>query len=358
MMGTTIRNSLPRPGSDRISIRPRTDSTLARTTSRPTPRPEMSDTNAEVESPDRNTSCMDVVVTQCRRVDALARRLVAHPVHVDAPAIVADGQDDLGSQLHGVQPDGRLARLAGASRSSGVSMPWSTALRTRWTSESVSWWRTPRSSSVSPPRTSQATTFPRLRAMAAYGPAELVGGRRRPAPSGSASSVPAGRSGHGTVSENSGMAAGSTSKRVASMRPIRRWAVADSPTRRTSSSSRSTGTMTTPPVAGWLVARLSAGRPPMSGVRDGVTAGGRLSRRWARIRVRPRPVVDSAGEVAAEASVPAGSAPRVDAGHRLGDEHGQPVDRAEQSVDQFGGDGPTTGAECPRAAPPGCGRPG
>ena len=45
-----------------------------------------------------------------------------------------------------------------------VSMPWSTALRTRCSSESASWLSTPRSSSVSAPSTSQRTSLPCARA--------------------------------------------------------------------------------------------------------------------------------------------------------------------------------------------------
>ena len=46
------RNSLPTPGVERISTLPLADSTLDRTASRPTPRPETSVTNLVVEKPD------------------------------------------------------------------------------------------------------------------------------------------------------------------------------------------------------------------------------------------------------------------------------------------------------------------
>ena len=53
VMGTLSRNSVPDPGSDCTSTRPRTETRLARTTSRPTPRPDTSDTEAAVDSPER-----------------------------------------------------------------------------------------------------------------------------------------------------------------------------------------------------------------------------------------------------------------------------------------------------------------
>ena len=52
-MGTLRRNSLPDPGSECTSTRPRTEARLARTTSRPTPRPDTSETAAAVDSPER-----------------------------------------------------------------------------------------------------------------------------------------------------------------------------------------------------------------------------------------------------------------------------------------------------------------
>ena len=45
-------------------------------------------------------------------VDATLGRLRAHGVDVDAPAVVGDRDDHLGPELHGVQPDRCLGRLA------------------------------------------------------------------------------------------------------------------------------------------------------------------------------------------------------------------------------------------------------
>ena len=53
VMGTLRRNSLPVPGSECTSTRPRTAARLVRTTSSPTPRPDTSDTAAAVDSPER-----------------------------------------------------------------------------------------------------------------------------------------------------------------------------------------------------------------------------------------------------------------------------------------------------------------
>jgi hypothetical protein len=52
-MGTLRRNSLPAPGSEWTSTRSRTAARLVRTTSRPTPRPDTSETVAAVDSPER-----------------------------------------------------------------------------------------------------------------------------------------------------------------------------------------------------------------------------------------------------------------------------------------------------------------
>jgi hypothetical protein len=53
VIGTLRRNSLPAPGTERTSTRPRTAARLVRTTSRPTPRPDTSETTGAVDSPDR-----------------------------------------------------------------------------------------------------------------------------------------------------------------------------------------------------------------------------------------------------------------------------------------------------------------
>src|SRR5207247_1442509 len=56
VIGTTSVVVVPRPGSVVISTAPPSDSSVARTASMPTPRPEISDTSAAVESPGSNTS--------------------------------------------------------------------------------------------------------------------------------------------------------------------------------------------------------------------------------------------------------------------------------------------------------------
>ena len=56
--GSVIRNVVPLPGSVRISIRPRSASMLRRTTSMPTPRPEISVTLSAVEKPGSKISTL------------------------------------------------------------------------------------------------------------------------------------------------------------------------------------------------------------------------------------------------------------------------------------------------------------
>ena len=96
----------------------------------------------------------------------------------------------------------------------GVSMPWSTALRTRCSSGvGRAGCSTPRSSSVSSPRTSQRTSLPVRAGQVAHRPLQHVGDRRRPAPSACASPGPAGRSASRDSSLNSATVDGSTPRR-------------------------------------------------------------------------------------------------------------------------------------------------
>ena len=139
VIGTMRRNSVPAPalGRDLDPTAGRLDA--GRTTSRPTPRPEMSDSERAVESPDWKMSCSASSSVEPVGVDALAAAALARTrVDVDAAAVVGDRDDHLGTELHRVEAHRAVAGLPAASRSSGLSMPWSTALRTRWRSESAS----------------------------------------------------------------------------------------------------------------------------------------------------------------------------------------------------------------------------
>ena len=107
-----IRNSVPTPSVDRTSTRPRLASTLVRTTSSPTPRPDTSVTKVVVDKPGLERQPQQFLLVQALGVDALAGRPGYAPGRCRSAPVVGDGDDDLGAQLHGVQADGSVRRLA------------------------------------------------------------------------------------------------------------------------------------------------------------------------------------------------------------------------------------------------------
>ena len=83
-------------------------------------------------------------------------------VAIDAAAVVGHRDDDVAAGVAGGDAHGAGGGLPAASRSAGVSRPWSSALRTRCTSGSPSASTTVRSSSVSWPTSSSSTCLPSL----------------------------------------------------------------------------------------------------------------------------------------------------------------------------------------------------
>ncbi len=94
------------------------------------------------------------------RIRPRSSAFAAEPFGVDAAAVVGDLDVDLAAFVEGVQGQTTLRPACrAASRSSGGSMPWSTALRTRWVSGSLMASRSVLSSSVSSPSTVEPHLF-------------------------------------------------------------------------------------------------------------------------------------------------------------------------------------------------------
>ena len=106
---------MPRPRSDLSEIRPPISWILLRTTSMPTPRPEMSEIVSAVEKPGSEDEIVDLVVGQRRiRTDQpLLARLLEHALGIDAGAVVADLDDDPAAAMLGAEVDRALFVLAG-----------------------------------------------------------------------------------------------------------------------------------------------------------------------------------------------------------------------------------------------------
>ena len=96
--GRRSRIVVPRPAGPSISIDPRTASTLRRTTSSPTPRPERSVTSALVESPGAKTS-WSISAPDGPRPSATSPRSTQRRAQdgrpVETGAVVAHLDDDL-----------------------------------------------------------------------------------------------------------------------------------------------------------------------------------------------------------------------------------------------------------------------
>ena len=152
--GSVITNRVPTPGSDWTSIAPLRSPTTVRTTSRPTPRPEVwviSDRGREAgredglqQRPARRGSVS--AGTRPRAMAAVRKASSSTPFPSSATSMTT------------VEPAARADTvtvawpgLPRATRSAGVSQPWSTALVTRWRSESAT---------VSSTRVSSSTSWP------------------------------------------------------------------------------------------------------------------------------------------------------------------------------------------------------
>ena len=166
--GSEIEMRVPAPGSELISIRPFSFWMLLLTTSMPTPRPETLDTSSLVEKPGMKIRC-----SACLSSSALAASMSSSPFST-ALRRRTSGLIPRPSSLISMtiwspawRADRRTVPLSGlpdARRSSGDSMPWSAALRTRCTSGSFNSSTIVLSSSVSSPKSSRSSSLPNCRA--------------------------------------------------------------------------------------------------------------------------------------------------------------------------------------------------
>ncbi len=168
VIGTTSDVTVPSRGREESSTRPPSASMVALTASIPTPRPDTSLTLLRVERPGRNTSAATCsggrssARSPCSRPAATAR---ARTVSRSMPPPSSSTEMRIESRSRRAWMQMRPAScLPSRRRSSGPSMPWSTALRIRWTSGSESRSRMERSSSSSAPASSTCTCLPSWRA--------------------------------------------------------------------------------------------------------------------------------------------------------------------------------------------------
>ena len=162
--GTRTRTVVPSPGRLWMSTVPPIASMLVFTTSIPTPRPETLVTAAAVEKPGSKMNC------NTRSSGSAAASSAATSPRATAFARTADTAIPPPSSSTSIVtwPLSLNARRASlptcglprAARTSGGSMPWSTALRTRCVSGSRMLSISVRSSSVSPPSIDSCTSLP------------------------------------------------------------------------------------------------------------------------------------------------------------------------------------------------------
>ena len=143
-------------------MRPPSACTPRRTTSSPTPRPERSDTLSAVEKPgakirlSTSSSARTASAAITPRSMAIARtRSRSRPWPSSATSMTI--RPPRWAAEMRTRPSGGLPS---AIRRSGLSRPWSTALRTMWVSGSVSRSMTVRSTSVDSPSTTSRTRLP------------------------------------------------------------------------------------------------------------------------------------------------------------------------------------------------------
>ena len=155
----------PSPATDLMSMVPPIWSILVRTTSMPTPRPETEVTAAAVEKPGAKMNlwiwASVIFSSSASLTRPFCECLGLDPLGVETAAVVGDADDDVAALVIGGQPDGALlAPCRAASRSAGVSRPWSAELRTMCVSGSLIRSSTWRSSSVSAPCISSSICLP------------------------------------------------------------------------------------------------------------------------------------------------------------------------------------------------------
>ena len=163
--GTRRITRRPRPGWFSRSIEPPIRSIFDRTTSMPTPRPEMALTWSAVESPGAKMSSsrarsLRPVTSDGLRMRAASARATSFSVSIPRPSSLISIRIWL--------PDWRAAMLSRPvsglptiRRAAGVSMPWSIALRMIWVSGSRIISIISRSSSTLLPEVRRSTCLPR-----------------------------------------------------------------------------------------------------------------------------------------------------------------------------------------------------
>ena len=160
--GRLIVKVEPRPSRELIEIRPPSDWIDRRTTSIPTPRPEMSDTVAAVEKPGMKMmlSISSSLITASGAISPLVIALSRTRARL-IPAPSSDTsitmRPDRCSAASRTTPS---AGLPIATRFSGVSSPWSMALRIICVSGSLRCSMTVLSTSVASPSVTSRTCLP------------------------------------------------------------------------------------------------------------------------------------------------------------------------------------------------------
>ena len=152
---------MPAPGRLWSATVPPSRSTCSLTIGRPSPCPETSVMTKLVLNPERKMSSTGSCAMSIRARRAAARTCSGSIPRPSSETAISIRPFSRGRIAAVIRP---RAGLPAASRSSGVSSPWSTALRTRWISGSLIASSTRRSTGSSPPSACHSTSLPSLRA--------------------------------------------------------------------------------------------------------------------------------------------------------------------------------------------------
>ena len=166
--GRSISKVVPAPRRERIDSRPPSFCTRVRTTSMPTPRPEMSVVRTAVERPGMVIS---INASSSLRRSAASRvmKRFSSATRRSACGSIPRPSSEARRQTRSSRRDSSIsmrpaAGLPAARRVAASSMPWSMLLRRMCSRGSIISSRTERSSATSVPRTSSSTSLPSLRA--------------------------------------------------------------------------------------------------------------------------------------------------------------------------------------------------